>query len=227
MQGVRIPACSHDCYGVARLGGVKAVEQAPAVQSVAMLIWLDGAAGCPTEPRSSVGLSGDSSGPQQPARIVHIGIQGARRELPPVPNTFPLLAFAATAAVGSWGAFTVYATNKEKLSSSIFKSILAQVKSSPSVHSLLSSTPVLKRELWLGGVPHVKGAVNMMQGRVDLSFKITTDKEEDEATVYFTSIRAHKHAPFEIIRFLVVSDKGSVSLLDQGLTTIDDEGDIV
>lgn len=45
MQGVRIPACSQDCYGVARLGGVKAVEQAPAVQSVAMLIWLDGAAG--------------------------------------------------------------------------------------------------------------------------------------------------------------------------------------
>lgn len=165
-------------------------------------------------------------------RTLALGARGyttrtARRELPPVPNTFPLLAFAATAAVGSWGAFTVYATNKEKLSSSIFKSILAQVKSSPSVHSLLSSTPVLKRQLWLGGVPHVKGAVNMMQGRVDLSFKITTDKEEDEATVYFTSIRAHKHAPFDIIRFLVVSDKGSVSLLDQGLTTIDDEGDIV
>lgn len=71
----------------------------------------------------------------------------------------------------------------------------------------------------------------MMQGRVDLSFKITTPEEKETGTVYFTSIRAHKHAPFEILRFLVVNDQTgeSVSLLDkQSLRSIDVEtGDIV
>lgn len=91
---------------------------------------------------------------------------------------------------------------------------------------------VLKRETLLGGVPKVNGAVNMMQGRVDLSFKIhPVHNESRTATVYFTSIRAHKHAPFEILRFVVVDDTTgqSVSLLDRmGLTSIDVEsGDIV
>lgn len=71
-----------------------------------------------------------------------------------------------------------------------------------------------------------------MQGRVDLSFKITNPPEEtNTATVYFTSVRANKDAPFEILRFLVVNDQTaeSISLLDHGkLSTIDvDSGDIV
>lgn len=175
------------------------------------------------------------------------------KELPKVPNTLPYLAGFVAAAIASWAAFTVYATNKEKLSSSIFKSIVGQVKSSAEVQTLLapqalaSMTPVLKRESWLGGMCRVKGSVNMMQGRVDLSFKITTpqgqplppsrstaqarSQKQPVATVYFTSIRAHKHAPFEILRFLVVNDDTgeSVSLLQSGaLTTIDTEsGDLV
>lgn len=72
----------------------------------------------------------------------------------------------------------------------------------------------------------------MMQGRVDLSFKITNAPEKtNTGTVYFTSVRANKHGPFEILRFLVVNDKTgeSISLLDHGkLSTIDvDSGDIV
>ncbi len=72
----------------------------------------------------------------------------------------------------------------------------------------------------------------MMQGRVDLSFKITTSPNEREVgTVYFTSIRAHKHAPFEILRFVAVNDRTgeSVSLLEKGeFKSIDVEsGDIV
>ncbi len=70
-----------------------------------------------------------------------------------------------------------------------------------------------------------------MQGRVDLSFKVTTEGEGRTATVYFTSIRAHKHAPFEILRFVVVDDESgeSVSLLERaGLSSIDVEsGDLV
>ncbi|KAF6766799.1 Cytochrome oxidase assembly protein 1 [Kalmanozyma brasiliensis GHG001] len=158
------------------------------------------------------------------------------KDLPPVPNTLPYLLTFVTLALASWAGFTVYATNKEKLGSSIFKSVVSQVKSSPEVASLLSSSSnesvVLKRETWLGGQPRVAGAVNMMQGRVDLSFRIHPANDEDQtATVYFTSIRAHKHAPFEILRFVVVNDRTgeSVSLLDKtGLTSIDVEsGDIV
>ncbi|SPO19933.1 uncharacterized protein UTRI_00323_B [Ustilago trichophora] len=165
------------------------------------------------------------------------------KPLPQVPNTLPYLVIFITLALTSWAGFTVYATNKEKLSSSILKSVVSQVKNSPEVRTLLSPpsissdgqnqvVPVLKREAWLGGMCRVKGSVNMMQGRVDLSFKIQSPIDEDQiATVYFTSIRAHKHAPFEILRFLVVNQNTgqSVSLLEKsGLSSIDvDSGDIV
>lgn len=91
---------------------------------------------------------------------------------------------------------------------------------------------MLKRETLLGGAAKINGSVNMMQGRVDLSFKIhLSGNEQDTATVYFTSIRAHKHADFEILRFVVVDDRSgeSVSLLDRmGLRSIDVEsGDLV
>ena len=158
------------------------------------------------------------------------------KPLPSVPNTLPLLLTIVTLALSSWAAFTVYATNKEKLSSSIFKSIVSQVKASPEIASLLSSSDrggiVLKRETWLGGMPRVQGSVNMMQGRVDLAFKIHPVHNQDRtATVYFTSIRASKKAPFEIVRFVVVDDSSgdSTSLLHHArLTSIDVEsGDLV
>lgn len=173
------------------------------------------------------------------------------KDLPSVPNSLPYLTAFIVVAIASWGGFTVYATNKEKLSSSIFKSVVSQVKNSSEVAQLLSpssssstsnskpsstlSSIILKRETWLGGMPRVKGSVNMMQGRIDLSFKINLTPEpetgERVGTVYFTSIRANKHAPFEILRFLVVNDETgeTISLLDQTkLSTIDvDSGDII
>lgn len=71
----------------------------------------------------------------------------------------------------------------------------------------------------------------MMQGRVDLSFQLENPTTAEVGTVYFTSIRAHKHAPFEILRFVVVNQSTgeSISLLDKGIyTSIDVEsGDLV
>ncbi|CBQ67675.1 conserved hypothetical protein [Sporisorium reilianum SRZ2] len=183
----------------------------------------------PAQPSSSTAAPARSNVSARPTFI-------RSKPLPHVPNTLPALAAFTIAALASWAAFTLYATNKEKLSSSIFKSVVSQVKNSPQVSALLScdqgATVVLKRETLLGGTPKVNGAVNMMQGRVDLSFKIHAAHDERRtATVYFTSIRAHKHAPFEILRFVVVDDAtgDSVSLLDgMGLTSIDVEsGDIV
>lgn len=46
--------------------------------------------------------------------------------------------------------------------------------------------------------------VNMMQGKVDVSFKIQGSK--GTATAYFTSIRRSSHRPFEVLRFLVIPD---------------------
>ncbi|SAM70842.1 uncharacterized protein UBRO_20475 [Ustilago bromivora] len=171
-------------------------------------------------------------------------IRVQNKPLPSVPNRLPYLAAFVATALASWAAFAAYATNNEKLSSSVFKSVVSQVKSSSQVAQLLSSPTchnlpkptshsiTLKPKPWLGVTCRVKGSVNMMQGRVDLSFKITNAPEKtNTGTVYFTSVRANKHAPFEILRFLVVNDKTgeSISLLDHGkLSTIDvDSGDIV
>lgn len=51
---------------------------------------------------------------------------------------------------------------------------------------------------------HLK-QVNMMQGKVDVSFKIQGSKGI-KATAYFTSIRRSPHSPFEVLRFLVIPD---------------------
>lgn len=46
----------------------------------------------------------------------------------------------------------------------------------------------------------------MMQGKVDVSFKIKGSKGT-VATAYFTSIRRSPHSPFEVLRFLVVPEE--------------------
>ncbi|GAC95634.1 potential mitochondrial protein [Pseudozyma hubeiensis SY62] len=188
----------------------------------------------PPPPSSSSSTPLTSSPPPPRSNVSSRPTKVNHKPLPSVPNTLPILLTSVILALLSWTGFTIYATNKEKLSSSIFKSVLTTVKTSPEISSLFSSsTPVvLKRETWLGGQPRVQGAVNMMQGRVDLAFQIHPQGEQDRtATVYFTSIRESKHSPFEIVRFVVVEDGTGkvVSLLESGgFRSIDVEsGDIV
>lgn len=145
--------------------------------------------------------------------------------LPSVPTTMAYMVVTVGMALGSWAVFSMYATNTEKLSSSILKSVISQVKASPLVVDLLDTHEpiVLKPELWLANKPHIQGSVNMMQGRIDLAFKIhPRNNHTNTATVYFTSIRPHKHAPFHILRFLVIHNHSakSVNLLDSNLTSI-------
>lgn len=54
----------------------------------------------------------------------------------------------------------------------------------------------------------------MMQGRVDMSFKIVGSR--DSGTVYFSAIRRDAQTPYETLRFLIVldSNKNVISLLD-------------
>jgi cytochrome c oxidase assembly factor 1 len=54
----------------------------------------------------------------------------------------------------------------------------------------------------------------MMQGRIDMSFKIVGSK--DTGTVYFSAIRRDAQTPYETLRFLIVldSNKKAISLLE-------------
>ncbi|KAE8233052.1 hypothetical protein CF326_g1912 [Tilletia indica] len=136
--------------------------------------------------------------------------RGFRQELPRLPNRRPLFLALAVLGVGGWVAFAQFATNKERLSSSAFRSALVQVKDSPAAQDALGDPIMLVPSLV--GDPWISGSVNTMQGRVDLSFEVKGAKGKGRA--YFTSIRQASHLPFEIIRFLLVTDNGdSISLL--------------
>ncbi len=85
-----------------------------------------------------------------------------------VPNTLPYLASFVILAIASWAAFTVYATNKEKLGSSIFKSVVSQIKSSPrNLHSSRrESGGVEKGNMASRSTPHQgRGEYDARQGR--------------------------------------------------------------
>ncbi|EPQ32361.1 uncharacterized protein PFL1_00557 [Pseudozyma flocculosa PF-1] len=146
-----------------------------------------------------------------------------KAELPNVPNRKPVFILAALIALGSWSAFASFATNKERLSSSVFKSALVQLKDSAEVQRALGDPIMLVPSTF--GDPWVSGSVNMMQGRVDMSFRLQGPK--DKGTAYFTSIRRDQSKSFEVIRFLVVTDSGeTVPLLSPSGASHDSDGEI-
>lgn len=61
---------------------------------------------------------------------------------------------------------------------------------------------------YLNGDPWVNGSIRLLQGNVDLSFRVKGHK--DSGTLYFTSIRKNKGEPFTILRFKVIGDNGQV-----------------
>ncbi|PWN50466.1 DUF1783-domain-containing protein [Violaceomyces palustris] len=138
-------------------------------------------------------------------------------------NRKPILLLAALIAIGSWSTFASFATNKERLSSSVFRSVLIQLKDSEEVKRTLGDPVMLVPSTF--GDPWVSGSVNMMQGKVDISFKIQGPK--DTGTAYFTSIRREQNKSFEVLRFLLVTDSGeNVSLLSQVGRTHDSDGEM-
>lgn len=114
----------------------------------------------------------------------------------------------------TWSAFTAHATNRERLSSAVLKNVVDKIRESEQVRAEMGDDVNLKRETILAGDPWIRGSVNMMQGRVDMSFKLKGSK--DTGTVYFSSIRRDAQTPYETLRFLIVldSNKKVISLLD-------------
>jgi hypothetical protein len=84
-------------------------------------------------------------------------------------------------SIGSWTAFTLHATNRERLSSSVLKNIMEKIKDDQRLERRLGSGIGLERKMLLAGDPWINGSVNMMQGKVDMSFRVKGSKGELEA----------------------------------------------
>ena len=133
----------------------------------------------------------------------------------------------------------------------MLKNVMEKIKDDERVQSRMGDGVALEREMLLAGDPWINGnvrvgdaptaapfltprhsQVNMMQGRVDMSFRVRGSKGEsvhvcqhaprspphrpDSGKAYFTSIRRDQIQPYETLRFLIVldSNKEAISLLD-------------
>ncbi len=95
--------------------------------------------------------SGSSSSSSSGAR--------AARELPQLPDRRPLYIATGIVVLGAWTLFTNYATNKEKLSSSVFRSVLIQLKDSDRIAEAIGSPVMLEPGAF--GDPWIKGSVSL------------------------------------------------------------------
>ncbi|KAI9632559.1 cytochrome oxidase complex assembly protein 1-domain-containing protein [Dioszegia hungarica] len=113
------------------------------------------------------------AGPSKP-RVMYERPGG--RELPMISSRLPWFIALGLLGMGVWGAFILQATNAERLASSVLRQVNFQLRNSNDVRELLGDGIRLEPN-WLGiGEPWISGSINMMQGRVDLSFRIIGSK---------------------------------------------------
>ncbi|KAF8708481.1 hypothetical protein AX14_013586 [Amanita brunnescens Koide BX004] len=148
-------------------------------------------------------------GPSQPRQYYQ---RPYPRELPKHKKRWPIVLGVTTLALACWGSFLTYATNQEKLSSSVFKSIMRSVRRDPKLQEVLGEAIRPQPEWWLNGDPFVKGQIGQLQGNIDVSFRIKGSR--GAGAVYFTSIRKEKGVPFTTLRFKVICDDGTVLHVD-------------
>ncbi|KAE9400405.1 DUF1783-domain-containing protein, partial [Gymnopus androsaceus JB14] len=132
------------------------------------------------------------------------------RALPRLKSPYPPIILFSLLGISLWALFITYVTNQEKMSSSVVKGIVKELRgdSGLSLRQSLGDAIRMQGEWWLNGDPWVRGNISTMQGNIDLSFRVRGTK--GAGTVYFTSIRRDKGLPFEILRFKVISDDGKV-----------------
>lgn len=131
-----------------------------------------------------------------------------QRDLPPIQRRWPIILAFGTVGVGAWVAFIAWTHNQERLSSSVVRHIMDTVRESPELRDVLGEAIRPEPVWWLNGDPHISGAIHLMQGTVDLSFRVKGHRQS--GTLYFTSIRKVKGEPFTILRFKVIADDGTV-----------------
>ncbi|KAH7343978.1 cytochrome oxidase complex assembly protein 1-domain-containing protein [Rhizoctonia solani] len=143
------------------------------------------------------------------------------KELPVIRSRAPTFIGLGLLGVSAWAGFVVYATNQERLASSVTKQVLTQIRASPEVASELGSGVAAEPTWWMVGQPYVDGAVSnpihsqalvstllVFEGKVDISVRVKGSK--GGGTLYFTSIRKEKGQPFTILRFKLICDNGVV-----------------
>ncbi|KAG8782936.1 hypothetical protein FRC15_006021 [Serendipita sp. 397] len=134
----------------------------------------------------------------------------------PESKRYGRLGIFAAAVLGftGWGAFLLYATNMERLSSSVTVHVIRTLKNNPELQAHLGHPIKLPPAVGFGD-PWISGSINIPAGHVDLSFRVQGSKMG--GTVYFTSIRKEKGLPFTILRFKVIADNGeTISLVEKG-----------
>jgi len=116
--------------------------------------------------------------------------------------------------LSAWTAFLLYTTNQERLSSSVVRQFVLKLKrtQNPELIEALGENITLQPTWWLFNEPHVNGQINMPKGHVDVSMRVAGSK--GAGTLYFTSIRREKGAPFSILRFKAITDDGRTIHLD-------------
>lgn len=133
-------------------------------------------------------------------------------ELPRVQSRYVLIAVLTVLGLSAWGGFVLYATNMERVSSSIMRQLYSELRKMEPVAAVLGEGIQLEPKWWLGGEPWIEGMINTLQGKVDLRFRITGS--QGSGTVYFTSIRKEKGMPFTILRFKLICDNGQILKLN-------------
>jgi len=133
------------------------------------------------------------------------------RDLPPYRRAWPGLLAVCVAGVGGWAAFLAYAANQERLSSSAMRRVIGELRGSEDVRAVLGDAVRPEPTWYLNGNPWVSGSVKMLQGNIDISFRVKGHK--GAGTVYFTSIRRARGEPFTTLRFKVIADDGTIILL--------------
>ncbi|WWD16583.1 hypothetical protein CI109_101011 [Kwoniella shandongensis] len=148
------------------------------------------------------------SGPSKP-RLVYS--RPGERDLPKLKSRAPLVIGLSLLGLG-WGLFLLHATNSERLASSVLRQVTFQLRNSPQVIGILGENVRLQENWWALGQPWINGTINLMQGRVDLSFRIRGNK--GGGTVYFTSIRPQEQGAWRIVRYKLIADDGEVIMLE-------------
>jgi len=132
----------------------------------------------------------------------------SKRDLPVVESQWRALVALGLAGIAGWGVFLLYATNQERLSSSVVRQILINLRQSDLVLGALGDSARPEPAWYLNGDPWIDGSINTLQGNIDISFRVKGSK--GAGTLYFTSIRREKGQPFTILRFKIICDDGKI-----------------
>ncbi|KAJ7437596.1 cytochrome oxidase complex assembly protein 1-domain-containing protein [Mycena galericulata] len=134
------------------------------------------------------------------------------RALPLHRSMWPMGLAVATLGVGCWAAFFLYSTNEIKATSSVVKHILRIAAMDSHLVRVLGDDVRPQPEWWLNGRPWIRGELHQLQGSIDLSMRLSGSL--GAGTLYFTSIRKSQSSPYEILRFTVIADDGTVVEVD-------------